>query len=171
MPSSLTSLTRLSSYEGDLLVYTNTDQQKNLITTIDRWALKQPTGNRAIWKKISDYGEIGIFHLPGLLMIDKNICKDWLRLLFMYVEGHTVTFTFYNYSPLGPHFQNRCRPAVYCPELGADTQQKRNNRNSFYSGHVNFTWFGGRECQLELQIARSTAAEITKTIFYKKVKL
>ena len=64
-------------------------------------------GNRTLWKKMSDYGEIGIFLLPSLLMIDKNIRKDWLHLLFMYVEGHTVTFTFYNYSPLGPWFQNR----------------------------------------------------------------
>lgn len=118
------------------LLFANSDQQKNLINSIDRWALKQPTGNRAMWKKISDYGEIGIFLLPALLMIDKNIRKDWLRLLFMYVEGHTVTFTFYNYSPLGPYFQNRYRPAVYYPALGAEAQQNSNNRNSFYSGHV-----------------------------------
>jgi hypothetical protein len=69
-------------------------------------------------------------------MIDKNIRKDWLHILFMYVEGHTLTFTFYNYSPLGPYFQNRYRPAVYYPELGTDAQENSNNRNSFYSGHV-----------------------------------
>ena len=118
------------------LAFANSDQQKDLMNTVDRWALKQPTGNRAMWKKISDYGEIGIFLLPSLLIIDKKIRKDWLRLLFMYVEGHTVTFTFYNYSPLGPYFQNRYRPAVYYPELGAGTQKESGNRNSFYSGHV-----------------------------------
>jgi membrane-associated phospholipid phosphatase len=69
-------------------------------------------------------------------MIDKNIRKDWLHILFMYVEGHTVTFTFYNYSPLGPWFQNRYRPAVYYTELGTEAQMNSNNRNSFYSGHV-----------------------------------
>ena len=118
------------------LVFANTDQQKNLIHTVDKWALEQPTANRDLWKKVSDYGEIGIFVLPSLLMIDKKIRKDWLRLLFMYVEGHTVTFTFYNYSPLGPWFQNRYRPAVYYPELGSQTQKESGNRNSFYSGHV-----------------------------------
>ncbi|MCX6286702.1 MAG: phosphatase PAP2 family protein [Bacteroidetes bacterium] len=118
------------------LLFANTDEQKNLINSVDKWALKQQTSDRAIWKKVSDYGEIGIFLLPSLLMIDKNIRKDWLHLLFMYVEGHTVTFTFYNYSPLGPYFQNRYRPAVYYPELGADAQKNSNNRNSFYSGHV-----------------------------------
>jgi hypothetical protein len=114
----------------------NTDEQKNLINSMDRWALKQKTSDRAVWKKVSDYGEIGIFLLPSLLMIDKNIRKDWLHILFMYVEGHTITFTFYNYSPLGPYFINRYRPAVYYPELGLAAQENSNNRNSFYSGHV-----------------------------------
>jgi hypothetical protein len=54
----------------------------------------------------------------------------------MYVEGHTITFTMYNYSPLGPTFQNRLRPAVYYPELGSEAQKNSNNRNSFFSGHV-----------------------------------
>ena len=103
---------------------------------MDRWSLHQPTSNRATWKKVSDDGEIGIFLLPSLLMIDKKIRKDWLKLLFMYVEGHTITFTFYNYSPLGPWFQNRYRPAVYYSELGLAAQMNSNNRNSFYSGHV-----------------------------------
>jgi len=116
--------------------FANTDQQKNLINTVDKWSLHQPTSDRTLWKKISDDGEIGIFLLPSLLMIDKNIRKDWLHILFMYVEGHTLTFTFYNYTPLGPYFQNRYRPAVYYPELGLKAQEDPNNRNSFYSGHV-----------------------------------
>jgi len=118
------------------LLFANTEPQKNLINTMDRWSLSVPATNRTMWKKISDYGEIGIFILPSLLMIDKNIRKDWLHLLFMYVEGHTVTFTFYNYSPMGPYFQNRYRPAVYYPALGVEAQENSNNRNSFYSGHV-----------------------------------
>jgi hypothetical protein len=125
-----------ASLTDEELLFANTDEQKNLFNTVDRWALEQPTSDRTLWKKISDYGEIGIFLLPSLLMIDKNVRKDWLRLLFMYVEGHTVTFTFYNYSPLGPYFMNRYRPAVYYPELGPDAQKNSNNRNSFYSGHV-----------------------------------
>jgi hypothetical protein len=131
----LKSKTPLDSAE---VAFANTDQQKNLYNSVDKWALKQPSSasDRALWKKVSDYGEIGIFLLPSLLMIDRNIRKDWLHILFMYVEGHTVTFTFYNYSPLGPYFQNRYRPAVYYPELGLAAQTNSNNRNSFYSGHV-----------------------------------
>jgi membrane-associated phospholipid phosphatase len=118
------------------LTFANSDQQKDLINTFDRWSLRQPTSDRTLWKNISDDGEIGIFLLPSLLMIDKKIRKDWLRLLFMYVEGHTITFTVYNYSPLGPWFQNRYRPAVYYPELSTSDRENQNNRNSFYSGHT-----------------------------------
>lgn len=124
------------SLTDEELLFVNSNEQMNLINTMDRWALHQKTSDRALWKKISDDGEIGIFLLPSLLMIDKDIRKDWLPLLFMYVEGHTVTFTFYNYSPLGPYFQNRLRPAVYYPELGKAAQENQNNRNSFFSGHV-----------------------------------
>jgi hypothetical protein len=139
MAGDLIAIPRLKSkppLSDEELKLANSDEQKNLLNSVDRWALKQPTSNRALWKKVSDYGEIGIFLLPSLLMIDKTIRKDWLRLLFMYVEGHTVTFTFYNYSPMGPYFQNRLRPAVYYPELGTEAQKNPNNRNSFYSGHV-----------------------------------
>ncbi|MGA2824176.1 MAG: phosphatase PAP2 family protein [Bacteroidales bacterium] len=125
-----------ASLDSAEVAFANTDQQKNLLNSVDKWALKQPTSDRTLWKKISDDGEIGIFLLPSLLMIDKNIRKDWLHILFMYVEGHTITFTFYNYSLLGPFFQNRYRPAVYYPELGLAAQENSNNRNSFYSGHV-----------------------------------
>ena len=125
-----------ASLDSAEVAFANTDQQKNLFNSVDKWALKQSTKDRTLWKKISDDGEIVIFLLPSLLMIDKNIRKDWLHILFMYVEGHTITFTFYNYSPLGPFFQNRYRPAVYYPELGLAAQENSNNRNSFYSGHV-----------------------------------
>jgi len=118
------------------LVFANSNQQKDLINTFDRWSLRQPTSNRALWENISNDGEIGIFLLPSLLLIDKNIRKDWLHLLFMYVEGHTITFTVYNYSPLGPWFQNRFRPVIYYSQLSTSDRENPNNRNSFYSGHV-----------------------------------
>ena len=122
---------------SDELDYANSDQQKNLINSIDRSALGQNISDRGMWTNISDYGEIVIFALPSLLIIDKKIRKDWYDILLMYIEGHAITFTFYNYSPLGPTFQNRYRPFVYYPELGDDYRMNNNNsRNSFFSGHV-----------------------------------
>ena len=119
--------------------FITTDQQKNLINPIDRWALNQPASDRDLFKTISDYGQDVIFLLPALLMIDKKIRKDWLDLLLMYVEGHCVTFTFYNYSPLGPTFIDRFRPYVYynTDVLTPDYIMNSNNtRKSFFSGHV-----------------------------------
>jgi membrane-associated phospholipid phosphatase len=72
-------------------------------------------------------------------MFDREIRKDWLDLLLMYVEGHVITFSFYNYSPMGPTFIDRYRPFVYynSAELTPDYIMNSNNtRKSFFSGHV-----------------------------------
>jgi PAP2 superfamily len=108
-----------------------------VINPIDRWALHQDPNQREHFSKISDYIEPPIFIiLPLLLGFDKKIKKEWLDILFMYIEGHTITFTFYNYSWLGPTFQNRDRPLTYYTSLSTADRKSGNNRNSFYSGHV-----------------------------------
>jgi membrane-associated phospholipid phosphatase len=125
---------------SDELAFITSSQQEDLINPIDRWALKQDPSQRTLYKKISDIGQIPVFLLPTLLMIDKKIRRDWLDLLLMYYEGHVITFSFYNYSPLGPTFINRYRPFVYyntdeiTPEYIMGSIEAR---NSFFSGHVN----------------------------------
>jgi hypothetical protein len=114
----------------------SSDQEKDLINPIDQWALRQNPSDRDTYKKVSDYGQVGIYLLPTLLLFNKNIRKDWADILLMYVEGHTITFTFYNYSFLGPTFQNRYRPVTYYSEFPDSYRENGNNRNSFYSGHV-----------------------------------
>lgn len=124
---------------SDELVFLNSSQQRDLINSIDRWGLEQDPSQRTLYKKISDIAQIPIFLLPTLLMIDKKIRKDWLDLLLIYYEGHVITFSFYNYSPLGPTFINRYRPFVYyntdeiTPEYITSSIEAR---NSFFSGHV-----------------------------------
>jgi membrane-associated phospholipid phosphatase len=125
---------------SDELTLLTSSQQKNLINPIDRWALEQDPSQRDLYKKISDIGQIPIFLLPTLLIIDKKIRKDWLDLLLIYYEGHVVTFSIYNYSPLGPTFINRYRPFVYynTAEITPDyIMSSIEARNSFFSGHVN----------------------------------
>ena len=124
------------SLNAEELAFVTSDGQVNLMNSIDRWALKQNPADRDLWTNISDYGQTAIFLLPSLLIIDKNMRKDWYDLLLMYLEGHTITFTFYNYSPLGPTFQNRLRPITYYPEFSDQDRLSGHNRNSFYSGHV-----------------------------------
>jgi len=108
-----------------------------IINPLDRWALHLSTNNYLFYSKLSDDIEPPIFIvLPAILGFDKKIRKDWLDLFFMYCEGHVITFTFYNYSWLGPTFQQRYRPLTYYTNLPLDTRMSGNNRNSAYSGHT-----------------------------------
>ena len=125
-----------TSMTQEELLFVTSNEQVNLMNSIDRWALNQPTAKYGMWKDISDYTQTALFFVPALLMIDKNMRKDWYDLLLMYLEGHTITFTVYNYSPLGPTFQNRLRPITYYPEFSDEERRSGHNRNSFYSGHV-----------------------------------
>jgi hypothetical protein len=114
----------------------------DVLNSIDRWALKQDPGKREMYGKLSDEIEPPMFViLPALLGLDKKIRKNWSDILYMYLEGHVITFTFYNYSWLGPTFQNRYRPLTYYTSLPMVARMSGNNRNSFYSGHVASTAF------------------------------
>ncbi len=121
------------------------DLNTSIINPLDRWALHQNPANYLTYSKISDEIEPPIFVvLPALLAFDKKIRKDWLDLLFMYCEGHVITFTFYNYSWFGPTFENKYRPITYYTQLPLSDRNGGNNRNSAYSGHtasVAFTSF------------------------------
>src|ERR1700722_16620357 len=116
------------------------------ISSIDQWALHQNPANYKMYSRISDGIEPPLFLiLPALLGLDKKIPKkEWLDILFMFIEGNSITFTFYNYSWLGPAFQNRFRPLTYYTQLPLSAREDGGNRNSFYSGHcasVAFTSF------------------------------
>jgi hypothetical protein len=108
----------------------------DILNSMDRWGLQQNPADRDRYKQYSDIGQIPVILLPCLLAFDKKISKDWWDLLLMYAEGHTITFTMYNYSPLGPTFQNKYRPMAYYSEFTNSERESGNNRNSFYSGHV-----------------------------------
>ena len=114
-----------------------------VLNSFDRWALQQDPNGYKNYSRISDVIEPPLFIiLPALLGLDKKIPKkEWMDILFMYIEGHTVTFTFYNYSWLGPTFQNRFRPLTYYSQLPLADRMSGGNRNSFYSGHTASTAF------------------------------
>src|ERR1700679_951429 len=71
----------------------------SLLNPLDRWATEQNPSHYKIFSTLSDEVQIPMYVIiPAILAFDKKIRKDWLDLLFMYVEGHVITFTFYNYS-------------------------------------------------------------------------
>jgi membrane-associated phospholipid phosphatase len=113
------------------------DLNTAILNPLDKWAIEQNPSQYLTFSKLSDNIEPPIFIiLPGLLGLDKKIRQDWLDLLFIYVEGHVITFTIYNYSWLGPTFQNKFRPITYYTSLPMAERTTGNNRNSAYSGHT-----------------------------------
>ena len=109
---------------------------RGTINNIDRWALEQDPSQREIYARYSDYAVASTVVLPVLLLLDKRIKQDWTDVLLMYVETMSITTNIYEWSFLGPTFQNRIRPAAYYDQLTYDQRKSGSNRNSFYSGHV-----------------------------------
>jgi len=108
---------------------------KSTINSIDSWAFNQDPSKIDVFAKYSDYTVAFTVVLPALLMFDKQIKRDLLDVLLMYVETMSITPNIYEWSPLGVNFQNRIRPIAYYDQLTYDQRKSANNRNSFYSGH------------------------------------
>ena len=106
------------------------------INGFDHWALELDPSKRNSFENYSNYTSTTIYGLPLLLAFDGRIRRDWVDLLLMYLETHSITFSIYNLSFMGPIFQNKYRPIAYYDELPFDQRNSGNNRNSFYSGHV-----------------------------------
>ena len=120
--------TPLSSYNIESL-------DKKNIWTFDRYAVEQSynLNNHKNAKLTSDRGMNISLALPLLLYLNKNIRKEGLNILLLYLEAQGINTIFYM---LGATPTKRIRPYVYYPEepmvrkLGIGTQ------DSFFSGHV-----------------------------------
>lgn len=108
---------------------------KDIIYSIDNWALTQDPSRKDVFATYSDYAVGCTVVLPVFLLFDKQIRQDWADVLLMYVETMSITPNIYEWSPLGPTFQNRIRPMAYYDQLTYDQRKSGSNRNSFYSGH------------------------------------
>jgi membrane-associated phospholipid phosphatase len=107
-----------------------------LLSHFDRWAVEQDPTGRDKWFKFSDVALPATLASTFTIFLDRNIRKDWAKILMMFYQTQAVTFTTYNYSPLGPSFQNRLRPIVYYPDFDPSQRLRGGNRNSLFSGHV-----------------------------------
>lgn len=102
---------------------------------LDRWALQQDPTQRKAYYKASDYVLPLTVVSAAALGFDKKIRQDWFRIFIMYYETHAITFSFYNFSPFGPAFQNKVRPVSHYSEWPYGERKTGNQRNSMYSGH------------------------------------
>jgi membrane-associated phospholipid phosphatase len=84
-------------------------------------------------KNASDKFFYGSMPLPLLMLIDKKIRKDGLRVGLLYLEAMGTTGVFYTTAAM---LASRYRPYAYNNSLDIGTRQRGGAKNSFYAGHV-----------------------------------
>lgn len=103
--------------------------KKENINGFDRWAADVYNENAA---KNSDMFFYAAIPLPLILLIDKDIRKDALKVGFMYLEAMSVTGLFYTGSA---YVWDRFRPLTYNSKALLSDRLSGNARNSFLAGH------------------------------------
>ena len=110
---------------------------KNNVGWFNRWALEQDPRHYEAAYKFTDY------FLPAIVVgsgawvaLNKDSRKDFWQIALMYLEMHGIALTIYDFSPLGPNFQNRVRPLSYYDYFSMADRKAGNQKNSFFSGHV-----------------------------------
>lgn len=102
---------------------------KNKINGFDRWAADVYHPDAELESDKIFYGSMP---LPLLLLFDKEIRKDALKIAVLYTEALSITGTLYTSST----YINRYRPAAYSDVLTVEQKRSGNQRNSFFAGHV-----------------------------------
>lgn len=109
----------------------------DILNGFDRWALHLDPSKRDHFYSLSDKSlTVILAGSAASFVLGKKTRKDWLRLGLMYYQTQFLTFAFYDFSFIGPLFQNRLRPVVYYNYFPDDLRRGGNQRNSLYSGHV-----------------------------------
>lgn len=106
------------------------------VSNFDQWSLRQNTEKMREAAETSDKIFFGSMALPVLLFLDKKIRHRWYDISLMYAEAQILNSNFYSWSPAGPRFVERYRPAVYYENLPIEERNYGRLRNSFYSGHT-----------------------------------
>ena len=83
-------------------------------------------------KELSDKFFYGSMPLPLLLMFDKKIRKDGLKVGLLFLETMGATGALYVSSAM---IANRYRPYAYNPEVPIATRVRGGAKNSFFAGH------------------------------------
>ena len=128
------------------------DLDRTDMNSIDKWALHLNYSRAKSYATYSDYTMSALLvFLPATMFVNKKVTHDWLDILAIYYETQTITFSIYNYSFLGPTFNNRYRPMVYYENAPLANRTSGYDRSSFYSGHVAST-AAGSFCMAQMYI-------------------
>lgn len=102
----------------------------NDVNSFDRPVTKNYS---TIAKDASDKFFYGSMPLPLILLLDKEIRHDGLKVGLLYLEALAITGTLYTTAAMTA---NRFRPYAYNKSLDMDSRTRGGARNSFYAGHV-----------------------------------
>jgi membrane-associated phospholipid phosphatase len=108
----------------------------NDIWKFDRVATQQDADTRDQYATASDYVMNAMLILPALLVIDKDIRRDWLDLLILYGETQAMNTSLYLLSASS---FDRGRPFLYHPDVSYEEKSALGTTTSFYSGHTSTT--------------------------------
>lgn len=103
---------------------------RNTVNKIDRWVTYNYSEKAA---SASDKFFYGSMPLPLLLMLDKNIRRDGLKIGLLYLEAMGTTGTLYVSSAM---LADRHRPYTYNGDAPMGIRTRGGARNSFFAGHV-----------------------------------
>jgi membrane-associated phospholipid phosphatase len=114
---------------------------RNNVPSFDRWSLNQDPTLVPTYENYSTILQYTMGALPLTLLFDDDIRKDGLDVMLMGLEVNAVVIGIFTASPLGPLFETRYRPIVYYNDTTRYPNvpvalKNGNNKNSFYSGHV-----------------------------------
>ena len=103
---------------------------KNDINSFDRHGadVYHPKAN-----EIGDPLFYGSMPLPVLLMLDKEIRKDGLKIAILYLQSMSITGLLYTGSV---YLTDRYRPYAYNPNVPMQQRTRGGAKNSFFAGHV-----------------------------------
>lgn len=115
-----------SKPEIDSTVLANLDKKN--IPAFDRWAVRHSEKAAAT----SDYFFYAAMPYPIVLLADKAIRKDALKVYALYWEAMAVTGLLYT---AGDYFIDRYRPETYDLDKPFADRKNGNEKNSFFAGH------------------------------------
>ncbi|HVE60658.1 MAG TPA: phosphatase PAP2 family protein [Chitinophagaceae bacterium] len=104
--------------------------RKEDINGFDRWAADIYSEKAANTSDIFFYGAMP---LPIILLADKHIRKDALKIGFLYLEAMSLTGLLYTGAT---YLTDRYRPLAYNPEVSIGERRGGGAKNSFFAGHV-----------------------------------
>ena len=103
----------------------------------DRRAFYQDASQMDNARNISDWGLKIATVMPVLLLIDREIRRDWYDIALLYFETQSVALNAYLFG--GPFLIKRYRPFAYYEELSMDSKTGDGTVNSWFSGHTSTT--------------------------------